>query len=328
MPSPAEINPIRLPSGPLGPVLALVAFGLYATHDVLIRILGETYNVVQIVFYMSLLGFPMLMLMQLRNPAPVSLRVQNPGLMALRTVMVMISGGSAFYAFTVLPLAQVYSVLFAAPLLITLLAIPTLGEKVGLHRGLAVVVGLVGVLVVLRPGGGEFSSGHLAALIAAMSAAVNSVVVRKIGRQESSLVLLIYPMLANVVVMGVLMVPVYRPISVVDLGIVAVIAVLALIAMNLSIAAYRLADAALVAPMQYSQILWATLYGALLFSETPTLYTAAGSVLIVGSGLYILFRESRRNVSANRPVLRSRMRVESVAAPTLEGPAEPAKKAP
>ncbi len=308
MPSPADTDPVRLPSGPLGPVLALMAFGLYATHDVLIRILGETYNIVQIVFYMSLLGFPMLVLLQLRDPAPVSLRANNPGLMALRTTAVMISGAAAFYAFTVLPLAQVYSVLFATPLLITLLAIPFLGEKVGIHRGLAVVVGLIGVLVVLRPGGGEFSLGHLAALLAAVSAAVNSVVVRKIGRQESNLVMLIYPLLANVAVMGVAMIPVYVPMTLADLGVVAVIAILALVAMNLSIAAYRLADAALVAPMQYSQILWATLYGALLFNETPTLFTAAGSALIIGSGLYILFRESRRNVSATTPVLRSRLR--------------------
>lgn len=308
MPSPADTDPVRLPSGPLGPVLALMAFGLYATHDVLIRILGETYNIVQIVFYMSLLGFPMLVLLQLRDPAPVSLRANNPGLMVLRTTAVMISGAAAFYAFTVLPLAQVYSVLFATPLLITLLAIPFLGEKVGIHRGLAVVVGLVGVLVVLRPGGGEFSLGHLAALLAAVSAAVNSVVVRKIGRQESNLVMLIYPLLGNVAVMGVAMIPVYVPMTLADLGVVTVIAILALVAMNLSIAAYRLADAALVAPMQYSQILWATFYGALLFNERPTLFTAAGSALIIGSGLYILFRESRRNVSATTPVLRSRLR--------------------
>ena len=308
MPAPADSDPARLPSGPLGPVLALMAFGLYATHDVLIRILGETYHVFQIVFYMSLLGFPMLMLLQVRNPAPVSLKAHNPGLMVLRTAAVMVSGGAAFYAFTVLPLAQVYSVLFATPLLITLLAIPFLGERVGLHRGLAVVVGLVGVLVVLRPGGGEFSIGHLAALLAAMSAAVNSVVVRKIGRQESNLVMLIYPLLANVLVMGAAMIPVYVPMTLADLGVVCVIALLALVAMNLSIAAYRLADAALVAPMQYSQILWATFYGALLFNEMPSLFTAAGSVLIIGSGLYILFRESRRNVSATTPVLRSRLR--------------------
>ena len=308
MPAPADSTPARLPSGPLGPVLALMAFGLYATHDVLIRILGETYHVFQIVFYMSLLGFPMLMLLQIRESAPVSLKARNPGLMALRTAAVMVSGGAAFYAFTVLPLAQVYSVLFATPLLITLLAIPFLGEKVGLHRGLAVVVGLVGVLVVLRPGGGEFSIGHLAALLAAMSAAVNSVVVRKVGRQESNLVMLIYPLLANVFVMGAAMIPVYVPMTLADLGVVCVIALLALVAMNLSIAAYRLADAALVAPMQYSQILWATFYGALLFNEMPSLFTAAGSVLIIGSGLYILFRESRRNVSATKPVLRSRLR--------------------
>lgn len=290
--------------------MALVAFALYATHDVLIRVLGETYNVLQLMFYMAVFGLPMLMVMAIADPQPQSLRARNPGWLAVRVAMVMISAAAAFYAFTVLPLAQVYAVLFATPLMITLLAIPMLGERVGLHRGLAVVVGLVGVLIVLRPGSAAFSLGHLAALVSALAAAINSIVVRKIGREESSLVMLIYPMLTIGLAMGVLMVPVYVPMTLADLGIVAVIAALALIAMQFSIGAYRRADAALVAPMQYSQILWATLFGVVLFDESPTLHTAAGTLLIIASGLYILFRESRRNVSTTKPVLRSRLRDE------------------
>ncbi len=315
MPASADTDPVRQASGPVGPLLALVGFACYATHDVLIRILGETYSVLQIMFYMGLLSFPMLVVVLIRDPHPGTLRAVHPGWMLVRTASVVTSAACAFYAFTVLPLAQVYTVLFAAPLLITLLAIPMLGERVGLHRGLAVVAGLLGVLVVFRPGSGEVSLGHLAALAAAMMSALNSIVLRKIGRDERSVVMILYPMMANVVVMGASLPFVYVPMRLLDLATIGVIALLSLFAMQLTIVAYRKAEAALVAPMQYSQILWAVLYGALLFGESPDRWTIVGATLIIASGLYIVFRESRRNVSANRPVSNTRMRGESVAAP-------------
>jgi len=309
------LEPARLAAGPAGPLMALMGFALYATHDVLIRILGETYSVFQIMFYMGLFSFPLLVVVLIRDPEPGTLRAVHPWWSLARTACVVISAGCAFYAFTVLPLAQVYAVLFASPLLITLLSIPMLGEKVGLHRGIAVAVGLAGVLVVLRPGGAELSLGHAAALVSAALSAMNGVIVRKIGPAERGAVLLLYPMLANVVIMAAILPAVYVPMELGDLAIVGVIAALALGAMSLTIGAYRRAEAALVAPMQYSQILWAALYGALLFGEQPTLWTVAGASLIVGSGLYIVFRESRRNVSNHQPVLQTRLRNESVAAP-------------
>ena len=308
--------PLHRPvSGPLGPLMALAAFGLYATHDVLIRILGGSYSVFQIMFYMGLFSFPLLVVMLIRDPEPGTLRAVHPGWMLARTLCVLVSAGGAFYAFTVLPLAQVYAMLFASPLLITLLSIPMLGERVGIHRGLAVAVGLLGVLVVLRPGGAELGLGHAAALVSALTAALNGVIMRKIGKDERSAVLLLYPMLANVVVMASILPLVYVPMRLSDLATVGVIAALAFAAMLLSIAAYRRSEAAVVAPMQYSQILWAAFYGALLFGESPDRFTLAGATLIVASGLYILFRESRSSSLSMRPVVQAELRNESVAAP-------------
>ncbi len=309
------VPPHRPVSGPLGPLMALAAFGLYATHDVLIRIVGGSYSVFQIMFYMGLFSFPLLVVMLIRDPEPGTLRAVHPWWMLARTLCVLVSAGGAFYAFTVLPLAQVYAMLFASPLLITLLSIPMLGERVGIHRGLAVAVGLLGVLVVLRPGGAELGLGHAAALASALTAALNGVIMRKIGKDERSAVLLLYPMLANVVVMASILPLVYVPMRLPDLATVGVIAALAFAAMLLSIAAYRLSEAAVVAPMQYSQILWAAVYGALLFGESPTRFTLAGATLIVASGLYILFRESRSSSQSMRPVAQAELRNESVAAP-------------
>jgi drug/metabolite transporter (DMT)-like permease len=138
--------------------------------------------------------------------------------------------------------------------------------------------------------------------------------VRRIGAEERSVVLLLYPLVANFVIMGAAIPFVYQPMPVQDLGRVALTALLAFAAMNCMIYAYRHAEAALIAPMQYSQILWALFYGALLFQETPSRTTLIGAGIVIVSGLYIVFRESRAGVSATTPVLRSRSRVGTPAA--------------
>lgn len=116
------------------------------------------------------------------------------------------------------------------PLLITLMAIPMLGEKVGIRRGIAVIVGLLGVLIVLRPGGGDgFSIGHIAALGAAFTGALTSVIVRKIGSEERSVVLMLYPMVLTFFAMGAVMPFVYEPMPVEHLGLTAVMAFLGML---------------------------------------------------------------------------------------------------
>jgi drug/metabolite transporter (DMT)-like permease len=207
----------------------------------------------------------------------------------------------------VLPLTQTYALIFAAPLLITILAIPILGETVGWRRQAAVLVGLLGVIVVLRPGATDLEAGHLAALGAAVFSAVASVIVRKIGHEERSAVLLLYPMVANFLIMGAMLPFVYRPMPAVDLGGLMLMACLGFLGALCSITAYRVGSAVVVAPMQYSQILWAVLYGAAFFGETPDWSTAIGAGIIIASGIYVVFREDR-GVSKSRPVLETRSR--------------------
>lgn len=299
-----------------GPLLALLAFLLFSAHDAVVKSLGGSYAAFQIVFFSVLLGLPLAMLMLMRDRTDGTLRPRCPGWTALRTGASVVTGVSVFYAFSVLPLTQVYAILFAAPLLITVLAVPVLGEKVGLHRGGAVVLGLVGVLIVLRPGGGEgLSLGHVAALAGAVGSALSSVIVRRIGAAERSVVLLLYPMMANLVVMAIALPFVYRPMPLADFAAVGVIAVLAFIASLCVIAAYKASEAVLIAPMQYSQILWAAALGWLFFDEWPDGATVLGAGVVILSGLYILFREGRADVSTNRPVLQTRLRPETGTVP-------------
>lgn len=310
------------PGGAAGPALGLLAFALYAGHDVLVKLLGLRFSVVQIVVFAALFGFPLLMGVLIRDREPVSLRPRNPGWVALRSFGVVASAALGFYAFTVIPFAQAYAMFFTTPLLITLLAVPLLGERVGLRRMLAVVAGLAGVLIVLRPGWVAVAPGHLAALAAAFCSALVGVASRRIGRDERLAVLLMWPLLATVAVMGAALPFVYVPMALGELAMMAAIAVLSFAAMMALIGAYRRAEAALVAPMQYSQMLWAVVYGAVVFAEWPDGWTLAGAAVIVASGLYIVLRESRARGSA-RPVQRSAQRPSAAAPPAGQAPVCP-----
>ncbi|CUH79807.1 DMT family transporter [Tropicibacter naphthalenivorans] len=290
-----------------GAIYALIAFGIFATHDVVIKFLGGTYSPFQVIFFSTLMSFPLVSFMLMNDTTHGNLRPVHPWWTAIRTTCAMLNGMCAFYAFSVLPLAQTYAILFASPLLITLISIPLLGEKVGWRRLVAVGVGLLGVLVVLRPGSTELSMGHLAAMGSAVFGAVASIIVRKVGREERSVVLLLYPMAANFVVVGALMLTVYKPMPLPHLGGTALISLLGFIAGLFLIMAYKAGEAAIVAPMQYSQIIWASAYGFFLFNETVDTFTLIGSAIIIGSGVYIVSRESAKGDSQT-PVLRTRSR--------------------
>lgn len=300
-----------------GAISALLSFAIFATHDVVVKFLGEHYSAVQIIFFSVLLSFPLVTVMLMRDRTDGHLRPNHPWWTALRTLSTVITGVSAFYAFSVLPLAQTYAILFAAPLLITLLAIPILGEKVGIRRGLAILVGLIGVMIVLRPGGSTLGLGHAAALAAAVFSSLASVIVRKIGKDERSVVLLLYPMMANFVVLGAALPFVYRPMPVQHFGMLGIIALFGFVATLLIIHAYRNAEAVIVAPMQYSQMVWAVIFGAAIFSETVDIYTIVGASVIIASGLYIVAREGNSTASKNRPVLESRSRPETGTMPRI-----------
>jgi S-adenosylmethionine uptake transporter len=300
-----------------GALFSLAAFGVYATHDVLVKFLGGSYSAVQLIFFAGLMGFPLVTMMLMSDRTDGNLIPKHPWWTALRTTTAVFNGLAGFYAFSVLPMAQCYAIFFAMPILITLMAIPILGEKIGLHRGVAVIVGLLGVIVVLRPGQVPLGLGHLAALAAAALGAMTSVIVRKIGHDERSVVLMLYPMVANFVMMALALPFVYVPMPVEHLGLVGLMALLGLVAGILIIVAYRAAPAIIVAPMQYSQIIWAVIFGYFIFGESVDLWTGVGTAIIVASGIYIVLREGTPTVSKNQPVLETRSRTLMGASPRI-----------
>ncbi|WP_298815683.1 DMT family transporter [uncultured Roseibium sp.] len=284
---------------------ALLAFGVFSSHDALIKALGADYPVFQIIFFSVLFAFVPMAMMMLADKAVDNFRPRHPLLVATRAGLAIIAMSCGFYAFTALPLAEVYALLFAMPLLITALSVPLLGETVRAQRWAAVIVGLIGVLVVLRPGVTELSLGHGAALAAAFANSLSTVLVRKIGGRERPAVLILYPMILAMTAMSMTLPVVYVPVQLPDLAMMAAVGFLSVIAQFFMISAYKAAPAAVVAPLQYSQILWATMFGMLFFAETPDIYVGIGSSIIILSGIFVVWRESRENVSDKTPVLKS-----------------------
>lgn len=300
-----------------GALWGLLGFGIFAAHDVIVKMLAETYSVFQISFFAMVFGFPVAFLMLARDATAADLLPRRPVLVTLRSVMMSLTALCVFYAFSTIPFAQAYALLFVAPLLITGLSVPFLGERVGIRRFSAVVVGFVGVAVALNPSATTLQRGHGAALMAAVFISISSIILRKIGKEERPITLLLVQMMIGTVLYGVLMQESYVPPALNDLHALILMAGMAALAGMCIIFAYQRAPASIVAPTQYSQILWAIVYGALFFDETPTRYTVIGAAIIIGSGLYILNREETK-LGSIRPAQRQRItNVASIVAASL-----------
>lgn len=281
------------PSNLKGAGLGLLGMGLFACADVTIKALGAGYDPFQIIFFACLMSVPLLAGMAMADPDAGSLRPVKPGLMALRSVVVVLNGIAGTYAFSTLPLAQCYAIFFTMPIFITLLSAVLLGERIDLLRGLAVAAGLVGVVVALDPEGASLTWAHGVALAGAVCGAANYVIIRVSGGVERTVVMILYPTMVQMVVAAVVLPFVYLPMPFPDLALTAVMALAGFAGYLAVIAAYRAAPGIVVAPMQYSQILWAAVLGALLFDEVTTLRTVVGVVVIIAAGVVIVTRQDK-----------------------------------
>ena len=281
-----------------GALCSLAAFGLYALNDITVKYLGSDYSPVQILFFSGMAGFPLVLLQMMADKQGGPLRPVLPGWTAVRVAIVVVNGLLVSYTFTKLPLSQSYAIFFMMPLFICLLAVPLLGERLDLPRGLAVLAGLAGVLVVLRPGGEPLQWAHLTALVGACFGALYYIILRRTGGAERMAVLILYPMMGQVIVVAALLPFFYVPMTGLHLALTGLMAVEGFAGSLLIVVAYRLAPAVVVAPMQYVQIIWATVFGVILFDEHPDLPTALGIALIIAAGLFILLRSPPPNISA------------------------------
>jgi drug/metabolite transporter (DMT)-like permease len=194
-----------------------------------------------------------------------------------------------------LPLSTAYSIFFVAPLLITALSVPFLGERVGPRRWTAIAVGFAGVLVVLRPtGAGMLTTAGLAVLLAALGYAVSAITVRVLARTDSTQAMVVWLMLLMAVGAGLLAWPQWTPLRTEHAWIIIGIGIAGALGQWAITEAFRLGEASLLAPLEYTALVWGVLLDATLWGVLPDSVTWFGAGIIVASGLYLLRREGDR----------------------------------
>lgn len=286
-----------------GIAVGFLAYGLYSTADASIKALGATLPVFEILFFVMTVHCLTLLVAKPRHEQWLDIfRWRNPKLVTVRVICAVGGGICSVYAFTTLPLAEAYALIFLMPAFATMLSIPLLGEEVGWRRWLAVAVGFAGVLLVVKPGFRELHLGHLLAAFAAVFGAITVIVLRVLGPTEKRITLLSAIYIAAVVVNGALMLPEFTPPQWHDLGLIALAGAVGGAGQVAMLAATRLAPANRVAPTQYSQIMWAVLFGALFFGEIPDGVALVGMALVGFSGLFTFFREEALHGWSRRPI--------------------------
>lgn len=287
----------------IGLAFALFGFAIYSTHDAVVKVLKD-YHVFQIVFFAMLFSYVPFSIARIVENKPLSMSPANPVLLITRAFLHVGSLCLGFYAFSTLPMVEAYVLLFCTPLIISVMAVFFLGEEIALYRWLAIALGLVGVIIVLRPSVETVQIGHLSALAAAFCGAGTAVISRKISPTENMATMILIPLLATIAVSGSALYFVYQPMPLGHLALMFLVGALGLVGQFCVLTGFKMAPAAFVGPMQYSQIVWAILFGYVFFNETIDVWVVVGSLVTIISGVAIILRE--RAVSKTRPNLNTR----------------------
>jgi drug/metabolite transporter (DMT)-like permease len=278
-----------------GVALMCGAVALFSALDAIAKYLSGHMDTLQVVAVRFISAFFIALVFSNPITRPGLLKTARPGLQIVRGLMLISTTIFNFLAFRYLQLDEALAILFATPFLVAIAAGPLLGEWVGWRRWTAIAVGFAGVLVVIRPGiSGGMQWAALFSVAAAIFYAGYGIVTRMVSRTDSSETTLFYGNLVAVCVMAPLLPFVWKgPISWLDFSLMVAMGALGSFSHYLLIAAHRRAPASVLSPFIYTQIVWATALGYLVFRDVPTRWTLLGGAIVVASGLYLIHRERK-----------------------------------
>ncbi len=284
-----------------GVLSMLVAVAAFSLMDASMKMLAPHYPPMQVAAMRGLTSLPLVLLWALIDGGPMQLvRIRWP-LHLLRGVLSVIMLVAFVYGLQTLPLAETYSLFFVAPLLITALAVPILGERVGWRRWLAILIGLCGTLIVLRPSGqGMLSLGGLAVIVAATGYALSAITVRVLGRTDSTQSMVVWMMTMLSVFSLALAWHEWIPVDAADWKAIAMLGVTGAVGQYGITYAFGNAPASVIAPLEYTALIWGLGLDWFLWGTLPDRWMLAGAAVIVVCGLYLLRREGV-HVEAEHP---------------------------
>jgi drug/metabolite transporter (DMT)-like permease len=274
---------------------------LFAVNDALGKWLMATYSVGQVLLIRSVAALVLLAPVIWRDRASFA-AAPRPGLQAVRAVLTTVEVACFYWAVAYLPLADVMAYYLAGPIFVTAIAGTVLGEPVGWRRWAAVAVGFAGVLICLRPGVAAISAPALVALAGSFTFSLSMISTRSL--RGSSDTVLVTTQTVAALVFGAALAPLNwiapPPRDIVLLALLGMVAMLAHVCVNRSL---KLAPASTVVPYQYTTIIWAVVFGYLVFGDAPDAWMLVGAAVIIAAGLFIFLRERRlaRRASFSEP---------------------------
>ncbi|MCH7937013.1 MAG: DMT family transporter [Proteobacteria bacterium] len=281
-----------------GITFTILGGALLTTNDAVLKWLTSDYPVGQLMFIRGLFVFLPVMLIAWRAGGFGLIRVNSFRNQSLRAGFAFTSGFFFITGISFLPLADALAITFAGPLFVTALAPKMLGEYVGWRRWSAVLVGFAGVVVMLRPGGEAMQWAALFPLGASLAGALRDLTTRKMAGQETSVSIMCFST-AVIVLAGLCTWPFgWAPLVLEDLALMALSGMLVGGAHFLLIERFQWAEAALLAPFKYTNMIWAVLFGFVIWGDVPDVWMTTGAALVIAGGLYIFRRESRHINSA------------------------------
>jgi S-adenosylmethionine uptake transporter len=281
-----------------GTGLAFLAFAVLATADAVTKFLSARYSVFEVAtidaVFALIAALPVLVLLE----GAGGLKPRRLGLVVLRCTLGAGSLVLAFVSFSMIPLADAYTIAFLTPLAVTALSAPLLGERVGWRQWLAVAIGFLAVVLILRPdfgtlGTGGMGWGQLAMLASGALFALSMLMLRRIAKTESSAALLLVYFVMLFLISLPFTIGTWRMPTALDFGLMAATGACSGLGNLLLILAFRYAAAALVSSFMYSQLIWGTAFGFLLFADLPDAITIGGAVVIMLCGLYTLLHAAK-----------------------------------
>lgn len=283
---------------PSGVIFSLFAYGLYSCCDAIIKGFGTSLSVFEIAFFTTLFSLIPAIFTKPKGEHWRSMwRMKHPWLVQLRALTGVLGNLSVIYAFTHIPLAEVYSLAFLAPVFIVILSVLVLKETVRGPRWIFLAASFLGVLLVVRPGFRELQLGHLLAISAALFGSITTLVLRSVANEEKRVSLIGVASAYILLVNGVLMIPGFQMPTPEEFGLLLAIGGLGGTGHILFIAATRRAEASQVAPAQYSQIVWAIILGAAFYREYPDAIAYVGLAVVAAAGvLNVLYGHARIRV--------------------------------
>ncbi len=272
----------------------MCAVALFSAMDALMKLLVERYPPMQVTTLRGVASLPFLLLPVLISGRWHRLQTRRWHWHLGRAAVGVVMLWSFIFAVQHLSLADTYSIFMCAPLLIAALSVPLLREHVAMGQWVAIAVGLAGVLVMLRPtGAGWATLGGLAAVLSAVCYAVSAIALRVLSRSETRESLVFYFTLFLSIGAGFLALPGWRSMLLSDLPLIVGIGFLGATAQHLITEAFRSAPASVIAPFEYTALLWGVMLDLVIWKVLPGAITLAGGAVVICTGLYLIARERR-----------------------------------